>query len=140
MAEPPFVFQALAVYVGRSAEAACFMVALADHPENTDNAFVLMRPDEFDAPGRLRSDPLSAAQAGTRDEYTLVTGSGKTTKGGVISATIGDDTVEFLLTIAAAAELGIPDHFLIGIGHGNSAQVRGGLARVVGADAVGSYG
>jgi len=130
LAEPPFVFQALAVYVGRSAEAACFMVALADHPENTDNAFVLMRPDEFDAPGRVR----------TGDEYTLITGSGKTTKGGVISATIGDDTVEFLLTIAAAAELGIPDHFLIGIGHGNSAQVRGGLARVVGADAVGSYG
>jgi hypothetical protein len=106
------------------------MVALADHPENTDNAFVLMRPDEFDAPGRLR----------TGDEYTLVTGSGKTTKGGVISATIGDDTVEFLLTIAAAAELGIPDHFVIGIGQGNSAQVRGGLARVIGADAVGSYG
>jgi hypothetical protein len=127
--DAPFVFQALAVYVGRSAEAGCFMVALADHPENTDNAFVLMRPDEFDGPDRPR----------TGDEYTLVTGSGKTTQGGVIAATVGDDVVEFLLTIAAATQLGIPDHFVIGIGHGNSTQVRGGLARVIGADAVGSY-
>jgi hypothetical protein len=129
LADVPFVFQALAVYVGRSAEAGCFMVALADHPENTDNAFVLMRPDEFDTPDARRSG----------DEYTLVTGSGKTTQGGVISATVGDDTVQFLLTIAAASQLGIPDHFVIGIGQGNATQVKGGLARVIGADAVGSY-
>lgn len=129
MADVPFVFQALAIFVGRSAEASCFMVALADDPENTDNAFVLMRPDEFDGPDRPRSD----------QEYTLVTGSGKTAQGGVISATVGDDTVEFLITIAAATELGIPDHFVIGIGNGNTSQVRGGLARVIGADSVGSY-
>ncbi len=130
MPEVPFVFQALAVYVGRSAEAGCFMVALADHPENTDNAFVLMLPDEFDSAGGFRSG----------GEYTLVTGSGKTTQGGVVSATVGQDVVEFTLTFGAAAELGIPDRFVIGIGDGNSTQVRGGLARVIGADAVGSYG
>jgi hypothetical protein len=105
------------------------MVALADHPENTDNAFVLMRPDEFDSPDGYRSG----------DEYTLVTGSGKTTHGGVLTATVGEDVVEFALTFAAAAELGIPDRFVIGIGHGNATQVKGGLARVIGADAVGSY-
>jgi hypothetical protein len=126
---PPFVFQALAVYVGHSQEARCFMVALADHAEHTDNAFVLMRPDELDQPDRPR----------TGDDYTLVTGSGKTHQGGVIAAVIGDDVVEFRLTIAAAAQLGIPDHFVIGIGFGNSTQVRGGLARVIGAEAVRSY-
>jgi len=130
LSDAPFVFQALAVYVGRSAEASCFMVALADHPDNTDNAFVLMRPDEFDGPDHARSDD---------EEYTLVTGSGKTTQGGVISATVGEDTVEFRLTVAAAAQLGIPEHFVIGIGQGNSTQVRGGLVRVVGGDAIGSY-
>ena len=138
MPDAPFVFQALAVYVGRSAEASCFMVALADHHENTDNAFVLMRPDEFDGPDRHH--PISAARGRAADhEYTLVTGSGKTTQGGVISATIGEEIVEFRLTIAAATALGIPEHFLIGIGQGNSTQVRGGLVRVVGGDAVGSY-
>ena len=130
MSDAPFVFQALAVYVGRSAEASCFMVALADHPENTDNAFVLMRPDEFDGPEHARSDD---------EEYTLVTGSGKTTQGGVLSATVGEDTVEFRLTMSAAAQLGIPEHFVIGIGQGNSTQVKGGLVRVVGGDAIGSY-
>jgi hypothetical protein len=130
LSDAPFVFQALAVYVGRSAEASCFMVALADHPENTDNAFVLMRPDEFDGPVHARSDD---------EEYTLVTGSGKTTQGGVLSATVGEDTVEFRITIAAATQLGIPEHFVIGIGQGNSTQVRGGLVRVVGSDAIGSY-
>jgi hypothetical protein len=130
LSDAPFVFQALAVYVGRSAEASCFMVALADHPENTDNAFVLMRPDEFDGPDHARSDD---------EEYTLVTGSGKTTQGGVLSATVGEDTVEFRLSGGAAAQLGIPEHFVIGIGQGNSTQVRGGLVRVVGSDAIGSY-
>jgi len=126
LSAPPFVFQALAVYVGHSEEARCFMVALADQPENTDNAFVLMRPDEGD--GRDRAPD---------EEYTLVTGSGATHHGGVLSAYVADDTVEFRLTIGAAAHLGIPDHFVIGIGTGNSAQVRGGLARVIGAEVVG---
>ena len=88
VAEAPFVFQALAV-VRRTVRArpAVSWWPSPDHPENTDNAFVLMRPDEFDGP---RSLPVR------RREYTLVTGSGKTTQGGVmLGDRSGEDTVEF---------------------------------------------
>jgi hypothetical protein len=122
LVEAPFVFQAKAVYVGRSERAGCFMVALADHAEGTDQAFIVMLADSFDEHDRLR---------GT-DTYVLVTGSGATHHGGIVATRVNPDSVEFRLTAMAATALGIPAGFTVGIDPARAPQVRSGLTRVLG--------
>jgi hypothetical protein len=126
LATAPLVFQAKAVYVGRSEQAGCFMVALADHAEGTDQAFICMLADSFDEGDRLLA----------MDTYVLVTGSGSTHHGGVVAARVNPDSVEFRLTAAAATALGIPPGFAVGIDPARAPQVRTGLARVLGEEVV----
>jgi hypothetical protein len=126
LATAPFAFQAKAVYVGTSDQASCFMVALADHAEGTDQAFICMLADEFDEGDRLLG----------LDTYVLATGSGATHHGGVVAARVGESQVEFRLTVSAATALGIPAGFTVGIDPARAPQVRTGLARVLGQDVV----
>jgi hypothetical protein len=102
------------------------MVALADHAEGTDQAFICMLADSFDEGDRLLG----------LDTYVLVTGSGATTHGGVVAARVNADTVEFRLTALASTTLGIPAGFAVGIDPARAPQVRTGLARVLGAEVV----
>jgi hypothetical protein len=98
------------------------MVALADHAEGTDQAFICMLADSFDEGDRLLG----------MDTYVLTTGSGATHHGGVVAAHVGTDTVEFRLTASAATALGIPAGFAVGIDPARAPQLRTGLARVLG--------